>query len=134
MSLLKIWITKIKDLCSICFVAANKCSLVINYEQLLPVQIQIARWMIKSPRLILETFEDAAKNVVLNLHPNYKNVHQSIYVRITNLRKCVSIRNIRYLWNNHSHFFTLPLGNQFYFSGYCPSFLMILISILFPNL
>ncbi|XP_068334856.1 DNA replication licensing factor MCM2-like [Pyrus communis] len=75
-------------------VSANKCSLVINYEQLLPVQIQIARWMIKSPRLILETFEDAAKNVVLNLHPNYKNVHPSIYVRITNLRKCVSIRNI----------------------------------------
>lgn len=40
--------------------------------------------------------EDVAKNVVFNLHPNYKLIHQKIYVRITNLPVYDQIRNIRY--------------------------------------
>lgn len=41
--------------------------------------------------------EDVAKKVVFEIHPNYKNIHQKIYVRINNLPVYDQIRNIRYL-------------------------------------
>lgn len=40
--------------------------------------------------------EEVGKNVVFDLHKNYRNIHQKIYVRITNLPVYDQIRNIRY--------------------------------------
>lgn len=50
--------------------------------------------------------EDVGKNVVFNLHPNYKNIHQKIYVRITNLPVYDQIRNIRYCTRTNSVYYT----------------------------
>lgn len=76
---------------------ANKCSLEIDYKQFIYVHPNIAIWLADAPQSVLEVMEDVAKSVVFNLHPNYKNIHQKIYVRITNLPVYDQIRNIRYL-------------------------------------
>ncbi|KAJ7969369.1 DNA helicase [Quillaja saponaria] len=81
-------------------VSANKCSLEIDYKQFIYVQPNIAIWLADAPQSVLEVMEDVAKNVVFNLHPNYKNIHQKIYVRITNLPVYDQIRNIRQIHLN----------------------------------
>lgn len=75
--------------------AANKCSLEIDYKQFIYIHPNIAIWLADAPQSVLEVMEDVAKTVVFDLHPNYKNIHQKIYVRITNLPVYDQIRNIR---------------------------------------
>ncbi|KAK9120279.1 hypothetical protein Scep_018372 [Stephania cephalantha] len=81
-------------------VAANRCSLEIDYKQFIYIHPNIAIWLADAPQSVLEVMEDVAKNVVFNLHPNYKNIHQKIYVRITNLPVYDQIRNIRQIHLN----------------------------------
>ncbi|XP_061991062.1 DNA replication licensing factor MCM2 [Rosa rugosa] len=81
-------------------VLANKCSLEIDYKQFIYVHPNIAIWLADAPQSVLEVMEDVAKNVVFNLHPNYKLIHQKIYVRITNLPVYDQIRNIRQIHLN----------------------------------
>jgi DNA replication licensing factor MCM2 len=76
--------------------AANKCSLEIDYKQFIYVHPNIAIWLADAPQSVLEVMEEVAMKVVFDLHPNYKNIHQKIYVRITNLPVYDQIRNIRY--------------------------------------
>lgn len=78
-----------------CCSAANKCSLEIDYKQFIYIHPNIAIWLADAPHSVLEVMEDVAKSVVFDLHPNYKNIHQKIYVRITNLPVYDQIRNIR---------------------------------------
>lgn len=75
--------------------AANKCSLEIDYKQFIYVHPNIAIWLADAPQSVLEVMEEVAKKVVFDLYPNYKNIHQKIYVRITNLPVYDQIRNIR---------------------------------------
>ncbi|XP_027329756.1 DNA replication licensing factor MCM2 isoform X1 [Abrus precatorius] len=81
-------------------VSANKCSLEIDYKQFIYVHPNIAIWLADAPQSVLEVMEDVAKSVVFELHPNYKNIHQKIYVRITNLPVYDQIRNIRQIHLN----------------------------------
>ncbi|MCL7034055.1 hypothetical protein MKW94_030662 [Papaver nudicaule] len=81
-------------------VSANKCSLEIDYKQFIYIHPNIAIWLADAPQSVLEVMEDVAKSVVFNLHPNYKNIHQKIYVRITNLPVYDQIRNIRQIHLN----------------------------------
>ncbi|KAL6286410.1 hypothetical protein ACE6H2_010800 [Prunus campanulata] len=81
-------------------VLANKCSLEIDYKQFIGTHLNIAIWLADAPQPVLEVMEDVAKNVVFSLHPNYKRIHQKIYVRITNLPVYVQIRNIRQIHLN----------------------------------
>jgi len=75
--------------------AANKCSLEIDYKQFIYIHPNIAIWLADAPQSVLEVMEEVAKNVVFDLHKNYRNIHQKIYVRITNLPVYDQIRNIR---------------------------------------
>ncbi|CAB4263881.1 unnamed protein product [Prunus armeniaca] len=81
-------------------VLANKCSLEIDYKQFIGTHPNIAIWLADAPQSVLEVMEDVAKNVVFSLHPNYKRIHQKIYVRITNLPVYDQIRNIRQIHLN----------------------------------
>ncbi|XP_065853028.1 DNA replication licensing factor MCM2 [Euphorbia lathyris] len=81
-------------------VSANKCSLEIDYKQFIYVHPNIAIWLADAPQSVLEVMEEVAGNVVFNLHPNYKNIHQKIYVRVTNLPVYDQIRNIRQIHLN----------------------------------
>ncbi|XP_057950035.1 DNA replication licensing factor MCM2 [Malania oleifera] len=76
-------------------VSANKCSLEIDYKQFIYIHPNIAIWLADAPQSVLEVMEEVAKSFVFDLHPNYKNIHQKIYVRITNLPVYDQIRNIR---------------------------------------
>ena len=68
----------------------------IDYKQFIFVHPNIAIWLADAPQSVLEVMEDVAKKVVFDIHPNYKNIHQKIYVRINNLPVYDQIRNIRY--------------------------------------
>ncbi|KAJ8759389.1 hypothetical protein K2173_006909 [Erythroxylum novogranatense] len=81
-------------------VSANKCSLEIDYKQFIYVHPNIAIWLADAPQSVLEVMEEVARNVVFELHPNYKNIHQKIYVRVTNLPVYDQIRNIRQIHLN----------------------------------
>ncbi|RWV82133.1 hypothetical protein GW17_00056397 [Ensete ventricosum] len=74
---------------------ANKCSLEIDYKQFIYTEANIAIWLADAPQSVLEVMEEVAKNVVFDMHKNYKNIHQKIFVRITNLPVYDQIRNIR---------------------------------------
>ncbi|KAL5570291.1 hypothetical protein UlMin_026866 [Ulmus minor] len=79
---------------------ANKCSLEIDYKQFIYIHPNITIWLADAPQPVLEVMEDVAKSVVFNLHPNYKKIHQKIYVRITNLPVFDEIWNIRQIHLN----------------------------------
>ncbi|KAK1320025.1 hypothetical protein QJS10_CPB04g00051 [Acorus calamus] len=81
-------------------VLANKCSLEIDYKQFIYIHPNIAIWLADAPQSVLEVMEEVARKVVFNFHPNYKNIHQKIYVRITNLPVYDQIRNIRQIHLN----------------------------------
>ncbi|XP_022720869.1 DNA replication licensing factor MCM2 isoform X2 [Durio zibethinus] len=81
-------------------VSANKCSLEIDYKQFISVHPNIAIWLADAPQSVLEVMEDVAQRVVFDLHPNYKNIQQKIYVRITNLPIYDRIRDIRQIHLN----------------------------------
>ncbi|BFG14622.1 hypothetical protein CerSpe_008960 [Prunus speciosa] len=81
-------------------VLANKCSLEIDYKQFIGTHPNIAIWLADAPQPVLEVMEDVAKNVVFSLHPNYKRIHQKIYVRVTNLPVYDQIHNIRQIHLN----------------------------------
>ncbi|CAH2035651.1 unnamed protein product [Thlaspi arvense] len=76
-------------------VSANKCSLEIDYKEFIHVHPNIAIWLADAPQPVLEVMEEVSENVIFDLHPNYKNIHQKIYVRVTNLPVNDQIRNIR---------------------------------------
>ncbi|GMH23361.1 hypothetical protein Nepgr_025204 [Nepenthes gracilis] len=81
-------------------VSANKCSLEIDYKQFIYVYPNIAIWLADAPQSVMEVMEEVAEKFVFQLHPNYKNIHQKIYVRITNLPVYDQIRNIRQIHLN----------------------------------
>ncbi|THU48148.1 hypothetical protein C4D60_Mb09t23160 [Musa balbisiana] len=81
-------------------VLANKCSLEIDYKQFIYTEANIAIWLADAPQSVLEVMEEVAKNVVFDMHKNYKNIHQKIFVRITNLPVYDQIRNIRQIHLN----------------------------------
>ncbi|XP_050221572.1 DNA replication licensing factor MCM2 [Mercurialis annua] len=81
-------------------VSANKCSLEIDYKQFIYVHPNIAIWLADAPQSVLEVMEEVAGSIVFKLHPNYKNIHQKIYVRVTNLPVYDQIRNIRQIHLN----------------------------------
>ncbi|CAI9768795.1 unnamed protein product [Fraxinus pennsylvanica] len=81
-------------------VSVNKCSLEIDYKQFIYIHPNIAIWLADAPQSVLEVMEEVANKVVFDLHPNYKKIHQKIYVRITNLPVYDQIRNIRQIHLN----------------------------------
>ncbi|XP_039061205.1 DNA replication licensing factor MCM2-like [Hibiscus syriacus] len=81
-------------------VSANKCSLEVDYKQFISVHPNIAIWLADAPQSVLEVMEDVAQRVVFDLHPNYRNIRQKIYIRITNLPIYDQIRDIRQIHLN----------------------------------
>ncbi|KAI5679470.1 hypothetical protein M9H77_10420 [Catharanthus roseus] len=81
-------------------VSVNRCSLEIDYKQFIYIHPNIAIWLADAPHSVLEVMEEVANKVVFDLHPNYKQIHKKIYVRITNLPVYDQIRNIRQIHLN----------------------------------
>ncbi|KAH6837567.1 minichromosome maintenance family protein [Perilla frutescens var. hirtella] len=72
-------------------VSVNKCSLEIDHRQF---RDTVALYLVNAPRTVLEVMEDVANKLIFDLFPDYKKIHEKIYVRITNLSAYKQIRNL----------------------------------------
>ncbi|XP_031573704.1 DNA replication licensing factor mcm2-like [Actinia tenebrosa] len=86
---------KIKQMCE-----ANKQSLVINYNILANEQQVLAYFLPEAPSEMLQIFDEAAKEVVLAMFPNYDRITSDIYVRIEDLPLMEELRSLRQLHVN----------------------------------
>ncbi|KAK3735313.1 hypothetical protein QZH41_018724, partial [Actinostola sp. cb2023] len=86
---------KIRQMCE-----ANKQSLVINYNILANEQQVLAYFLPEAPAEMLQTFDEAAKEVVLAMFPNYDRITTEIHVRIEDLPLMEQLRSLRQLHVN----------------------------------
>eukprot|EP00958_Prasinococcus_capsulatus_P010670 scaffold1041_cov414-Prasinococcus_capsulatus_cf.AAC.9 len=87
----RIYMEKIQHLCRM-----NVQSLEVGYADLSSHSPILAIWLADVPAQMLEYFHDVARNVVAQEYPNYvTNIHNEIFVRITDLPLKESIRDIR---------------------------------------
>lgn len=76
-------------------VAANLCSLELNYVQWIDSCPELAIWLADCPRPFLEILEEEANKFVSRHHPNYSKIHEKIHLRISHLPVEDKIRHIR---------------------------------------
>ena len=81
---------RIKEMCK-----ANRQSLEVNYFHLSQYVPILAVWVADEPKIMLEYFHGVARQVVLSRFENYSQIHDQIFVRITNLPINDAIRDIR---------------------------------------
>ncbi|PVD24580.1 hypothetical protein C0Q70_15064 [Pomacea canaliculata] len=81
-------------------VEANKESLVIDYNMLASVEQVLAYFLPEAPVEMLQNLDEAAKEVVLGMYPNYERIAKEIRVRIAELPLIEDIRSLRQLHLN----------------------------------
>lgn len=57
---------------------------------------ELAIWLADAPKDLLEILEEEANSFVSRHHPNYRKIHDKVYLRITDLPVEDKIRHIRY--------------------------------------
>ena len=85
-----VYCDKIKRMCD-----ANKQSLEVSFLHLSNAQPVFGIWVADAPAPILEALHEAAMDVVLQLYPNYEDIHKQVYVRIVGLPIVDKLRDIR---------------------------------------
>jgi len=85
----------IQDMCSL-----NRSSFEVNFNILGSECYVLAYFLPEAPTEVLQILDEAAKEVVLNLFPNYERVTQEIHVRIYDLPLQEDIRSLRQLHLN----------------------------------
>jgi DNA replication licensing factor MCM2 len=86
---------KIKHMCE-----ANKESLVVDYNSLANSEQSVAFFLPEAPVEMLQIFDEAAKEVVLSMFPNYVRIMTDIHVRISDLPLMEELRSLRQLHLN----------------------------------
>ncbi|XP_033744661.1 DNA replication licensing factor mcm2-like isoform X1 [Pecten maximus] len=81
-------------------VEANKESLIIDYNMLASVEQVLAYFLPEAPTEMLQNFDEAAKEVVLSMYPNYEKIVKEIHVRIGELPLIEELRSLRQLHLN----------------------------------
>ncbi|XP_067683029.1 DNA replication licensing factor mcm2-like [Haliotis asinina] len=81
-------------------VEANKASLIIDYNMLASVEQVLAYFLPEAPAEMLQNFDEAAKEVVLSMYPNYERIAKEIRVRIAELPLIEDLRSLRQLHLN----------------------------------
>ncbi|KAK7101582.1 DNA replication licensing factor mcm2-like [Littorina saxatilis] len=81
-------------------VEANKESLTIDYNMLASVEQVLAYFLPEAPVEMLQNLDEAAKEVVLSMYPNYERIVKEIRVRIAELPLIEDIRSLRQLHLN----------------------------------
>jgi len=85
----------IQDMCSL-----NRSSFEVNFNILGSECFVLAYFLPEAPTEVLQILDEAAKEVVLNVFPNYERVTQEIHVRICDLPLQEEIRSLRQLHLN----------------------------------
>ncbi|XP_064483427.1 DNA replication licensing factor mcm2-like [Ornithodoros turicata] len=86
---------KIRQMCE-----ENKQSLEVNYNMLAQAEQVLAYFLPEAPVEMLLIFDEAAKDVVLSMFPQYERITKEIHVRITDLPLIEEIRSLRQLHLN----------------------------------
>mmetsp|Transcript_46997 Transcript_46997/g.111948 ORF Transcript_46997/g.111948 Transcript_46997/m.111948 type:complete len:925 (-) Transcript_46997:100-2874(-) len=81
---------RVKRMCD-----ANKQSLEVSYMHLSNAQPVFGIWVADAPEPILDALNEAAFEVVLQLYPNYQEIHNEVFVRIIELPITDKLRDIR---------------------------------------
>ncbi|XP_048244361.1 DNA replication licensing factor mcm2-like [Haliotis cracherodii] len=81
-------------------VEANKESLIIDYNMLASVEQVLAYFLPEAPAEMLQNFDEAGKEVVLSMYPNYERIAKEIRVRIAELPLIEDLRSLRQLHLN----------------------------------
>lgn len=86
---------KIRQMCE-----ENKISLEVNYNTLAQAEQVLAYFLPEAPAEMLVIFDEAAKDIVLSMFPQYERITREIHVRITDLPLIEDIRSLRQLHLN----------------------------------
>lgn len=86
---------KIRQMCE-----ENKLSLEVNYNTLAQAEQVLAYFLPEAPAEMLVIFDEAAKDIVLSMFPQYERITSEIHVRITDLPLIEDIRSLRQLHLN----------------------------------
>merc|ERR1719266_371367 len=86
---------KIREMCK-----ANRSSFEVDYNILASECQTLAYFLPEAPREVLEIFDEAAKQVVLNIYPQYERITADIKVRISELPLVEELRSLRQLHLN----------------------------------
>ncbi|KAH8031142.1 hypothetical protein HPB51_013259 [Rhipicephalus microplus] len=78
----------------------NKLSLEVNYNTLAQAEQVLAYFLPEAPAEMLVIFDEAAKDIVLGMFPQYERITREIHVRITDLPLIEDIRSLRQLHLN----------------------------------
>ncbi|CAL1543351.1 unnamed protein product [Lymnaea stagnalis] len=81
-------------------VEGNKESLVIDYNMLASMEQVLAYFLPEAPTEMLNNLDEAAKEVVFSMYPNYERIAKTIHVRIADLPLIEEIRSLRQLHLN----------------------------------
>ena len=81
---------RIRDMCN-----NNRQSLEVCYKDLARSEPLIATWIADAPAIMLDLFHEVALTEVLKLYPSYGDIHQDVFVRVTDLPVEDQIRDIR---------------------------------------
>ena len=81
---------KIKKMCD-----QNRQSLEVSYVHLAIAQRMLGLWVADVPDLVLKKFNETAMQVVKHRYPDYDEIHNEIFVRITDLPITDKLRDIR---------------------------------------
>ncbi|XP_054711907.1 DNA replication licensing factor mcm2-like [Uloborus diversus] len=86
---------KIRQMCE-----DNRQSFEVDYNILAAEEQVLAYFLPEAPVEVLNVFDEAAKDVVLSMYPQYERITSEIHVRITDLPLMENIRSLRQLHLN----------------------------------
>jgi len=73
----------------------NKQSLEVNFSHLSHKQPTLAIWLAEEPALMLPVLNEVAMDTVLEVYPEYNNIHNDIFVRVRDLPVEDKLRDLR---------------------------------------
>lgn len=76
---------------------ANSCSLHVSFQDMArtPAITILTQWVCEQPQRIFELLSEAAHQVVVQLQPNYNDIHQQTFVRLLDFPVVYSLREMR---------------------------------------
>ena len=75
--------------------ADNKQSLEVEFEHLVHWSQKLAIAVVDAPKIVLGILDKAAREAVLEDWPEFRQIHEDIFVRFPSLSVVDSIRNLR---------------------------------------
>jgi len=85
---------------SFLLVPENKSSFELDYNKLASEEHVLAYFLPEAPLEMLAIFDEATKDIVLAMFPQYERISKEIHVRITDLPLVEDIRSLRQLHLN----------------------------------